>query len=78
MTFVDDKLRQADELAAKSDEGQSQGIWHNIVTLYGGNHELDRRVKYARQRLDSPREKPEHPPYEVPRAPPKEPAKEKQ
>jgi eukaryotic-like serine/threonine-protein kinase len=51
ISLVNDNLARADELAAKGDSFEAHNIWNGIVTLYGGNRELEQQVKYARARL---------------------------
>ncbi len=51
VAFVNDKLKRADELAAKGQKVEAVSIWNGIVTLYGANQELEQQVRYARARL---------------------------
>jgi serine/threonine-protein kinase len=51
ISLVNDNLQRADELATKGEPIEAQNIWNGIVTLYGGNRELEQQVKYARARL---------------------------
>jgi hypothetical protein len=77
VSFANDKLREADALATKGDSVEAQGIWNNIVTLYGSRRELERQVKYARARLGSTGEKTEPAPYELSKKPQPDSAKDK-
>jgi eukaryotic-like serine/threonine-protein kinase len=64
VSFVNEKLQEADNLAGKGDAVGANVIWNGILDLYGTKTELERQVKYARARLGSSGEKIE-PPYEL-------------
>jgi serine/threonine protein kinase len=51
VSFVNDNLKRADELATKGERVKADSIWNSIVTLYSGNRELEQQLTYARARL---------------------------
>jgi len=74
ISFVNDNLARADELATKGQRLQAESIWNSIVTLYGGNRELEQQLTYARARLKG--EKVERTIFGLPKPPAKEESKE--
>jgi len=44
-------LKRADDLATNGERVKAETIWDSVVTLYGGNRELEQQVTYARARL---------------------------
>jgi eukaryotic-like serine/threonine-protein kinase len=76
-TLVNDNLKRADELDTKGQTLEAQNIWNGVITLYGGNKELQQQVKYAKARLQG--EKVERTVFGIPKLRAKEvgPAKEK-
>jgi eukaryotic-like serine/threonine-protein kinase len=51
ISLVNDNLKRADDLATKGERVKAETIWDSVVTLYGGNRELEQQVTYARARL---------------------------
>jgi hypothetical protein len=70
ISLVNDNLKRADDLATKGEPIEAQNIWNGVVTLYGGNRELEQQVTYARARLRG--DKIEHTIFGLPKARAKE------
>jgi eukaryotic-like serine/threonine-protein kinase len=51
ISLVNDNLKRADDMATKGERVKAESIWDSVVTLYGGNRELEQQVTYARARL---------------------------
>ena len=51
ISLVNDNLKRADDMATKGERVKAETIWDSVVTLYGGNRELEQQVTYARARL---------------------------
>lgn len=71
---VNNTLRKASELFRSGNALEANKLWDSIVSLYGGNKELEPQVELARAlkagNRDVPLELPESEPTEAPEAPP--------